>query len=66
MGAGTGSHRRSVYHQGLSIIKVRGEDNVADGLTKQVERSKMDKYMEKCGYVIREGRRDLGPYLGEV
>ncbi len=38
--------RRERIHP--SIIKVRGEDNVADGLTKQVEQSKMDIYMEKC------------------
>ena len=33
----------------LSIIKVKGEANVADGLTKHVDRSKLDKYMSKCG-----------------
>ncbi len=32
---------------GLSIIKVGGEDNVANGLTKHVERSNMEMYMEK-------------------
>ncbi len=47
----------------LSIIKVRGEDNVADGLTKHVERSKMEMYMEMCGIVRREGRRELCPYF---
>ena len=46
----------------LSMIKVRGEDNVADGLTKHVERSKMEMHMERCGFVRREGR----PYLGDV
>ncbi len=50
----------------LSIIKVRGEDNVADGLTKHVERSNMERFMEKCGFVRREGRHELCPYLGDV
>ncbi len=50
----------------LSIIMVRGEDNVADGLTKRVERSKMEMYMENCGFERRDGRRKLCPYLGDV
>ena len=50
----------------LSIVKVRGEDNVADGLTKHVERNKMERYMEKCGFALREGRHELGPHLGDV
>ena len=29
----------------LPIIKVRGEDNVADGLTTHVDRNKIDMYM---------------------
>ncbi len=47
----------------LSIIKARGEDNVADGLTKHLERSKMDMYMKTREFVRREGRRELCPYL---
>jgi hypothetical protein len=39
----------------LSIVKVLGEDNAADGLTKQVERNKMEMYMEKCCFTVREG-----------
>ncbi len=31
------------------LSKVRGEGNVADGLTKHVERSNMEMTMEKCG-----------------
>ncbi len=50
----------------LSIIKVCGEDNVADGLTKHVERSKMQMYTEKCGFVRREGGHEFPPYLGDV
>ncbi len=50
----------------LSIIKVRGVDNVADGLTKHVERSERGMYMERCGFVLHEGRHELRPYLGDV
>ncbi len=50
----------------LSIIKVRGEDNVADGLTKHVDLSKLEKYMNECGYTFRDGRHDLCPYLADV
>ncbi len=42
-------------HRGeLSIIKVRGEDNVADGVTKHVERSNVEMYMETCGFARRD------------
>ena len=50
----------------LSIVKVRGEDNVAGGLTKHVERSKMEMHTEKSGFVRREGRHELCSYLRDV
>ncbi len=50
----------------LSIIKLRGEDNAADGLTENVDRSTLDKYMIECGFIFRDGRRELCPYLGDV
>ncbi len=50
----------------LSIIKVRGEDSVADGLTKHVERGEMETYMEKCGFVRHAGRHELCPCFGDV
>ena len=50
----------------LSIVKVKGENNVADGLTKHVDRSKLDQYMKACGFVFREGRHDLCPHLGDA
>ncbi len=34
----------------LSIIKVQRDDNVADGLTEHVDRSKLEKYMSECGF----------------
>ncbi len=55
-----------VRGRGFSIIKVRGEDKLADGLTKRVERSKMEMYKERCGFVRPEGRHDLCPHLRDV
>ena len=49
----------------LSIVKAKGEENVADGLTKHVERQKMEQYMDACGMVRRSGRHELSPQLGE-
>ena len=49
----------------IVIEKVRGEDNVADGLTKHVDKPKMDQYLSECGFVRRSGRHELSPALGE-
>ena len=49
----------------LSIVKVKGEENVADGLAKHVDRQKMEQYVEACGMVRRSGRHELSPQLGE-
>ena len=49
----------------LKIVKVRGEDNVADGLTKHVDKPKMEQYLKACGFVRRSGRHELSPALGE-
>ncbi len=49
----------------IVIEKVRREDNVADGLTKQVDKTKMEQYMRECGFVKKEGRHELSPALGE-
>ena len=49
----------------LKIVKVKGEENVADGLTKHVDRQKMEQYVEACGMVRRSRRHELSPQLGE-
>ena len=36
----------------LKIVRVKGEDNVADGLTKHVDRSKLQKCMKKRGFTF--------------
>ena len=45
----------------LTIVKVKGEHNVADGLTKHVDRTKMDEYMKKRGLARRSWRHELCP-----
>ncbi len=47
----------------LSIIKVRGEDDVADGMTKYVVRSKLEKCANDCGFSFRDGRHELFTHL---
>jgi hypothetical protein len=49
----------------VSIVKVKGEENVADGLTKHVDRQKMEQYMDACGMARRSDRHELSPQLGE-
>ncbi len=49
----------------LDIVKVKGEENVADGLTKHVDRQKMDQYPKACGMVRRSERHELSPQLGK-
>ncbi len=50
----------------LPIVKVRGKENVADGLTKHVERGKIEMHMQKCGFVLCDGRQELCPHLGDT
>ncbi len=49
----------------LQIKKVKCEENVADCLTKHVERAKTDSYVKECGLARRRGRRELCPRLGD-
>ena len=48
----------------LQVKKVRGEDNLADILTKHVGRETLDKHMTSAGYERRTGRHWLSPALG--
>ncbi len=47
------------------MVKVKGENNVADGLTKHVDRSKLEKYMNECGFTLRDGQHEVCPHLGD-
>ena len=49
----------------LEIKKVKGEENVADGLTKHVGRQKMEQYKEASGVPRRSGRHELSPQFGD-
>ncbi len=49
----------------LKIVKVKGEENVADGLTKHVDRQKVEQCTTACGMVRRSGRHELSPQLGD-
>ena len=46
---------------GFSVVKVKGEENVADGVTKHVDRQKMEQYMNARCMVRRSGRHELSP-----
>ncbi len=48
----------------LEIRKVRGEDNLADVLTKRVSRDILDRHTQSAGYERRSGRHPLSPVLG--
>ncbi len=48
----------------LSIVKVECEEYVADGLTKHVDRQKMDHRVEACSMVRWSGRLELCPRFG--
>ncbi len=50
---------------GIDIRRAKGEDNVAYGPTKDVERVNMDKYMAKCGPRFAVGRDPRCPALGD-
>ncbi len=49
----------------LSVVKVKCEEKVADGLTKHVDRQKMEQYVEACSMVRRSGGHELCPRLGD-
>ena len=47
----------------IVIHKVKGEDNIADILTKFVDREKIDKAIKSAGLERRGGRHDIMPQL---
>ena len=49
----------------LSVVKSKGEENVADGWTKHVYRQKMEQHMAACSRVRRSGRHELCPRIGD-
>ncbi len=49
----------------LSVVKVVGEENEADGLTKHMDRQRMEQYVEACSMKRRSGRHELCPRQGD-
>ncbi len=49
----------------LEIKKVKGEESIADGMTRHVDRAKMDYYMKECGFARRSNMHELCPRLGD-
>ncbi len=49
----------------LKIVRVKGEDNVADGLTMHVGKQQMEQYMKTCEIVRKSERHEQIPMLGE-
>ena len=48
----------------FAVRKVPGEKNLADPLTKNVNRENMEEKMSLAGFVVRDGRHYLSPELG--
>ncbi len=49
----------------LIVVKVKRENNAADGLTKHVERHKMEEHAKARGAVRQSGRHELSHCLGD-
>ena len=45
----------------IEVRKVRGEDNLADALTKHVDQTSLGFHMTGTGQEVREGRHELAP-----
>ena len=45
----------------IKIVKVKGEDNIADALTKHVDHDNIGRHMTGTGQRIASGRHELAP-----
>ena len=50
----------------MVVSKVKGEDNLADALTKPVEGKLLSEHLDKVGSSLRVGRHKLAPILDTV
>ena len=50
-----------VNNKEVEVRKVRGEDNLADALTKHVDQSSTGRHMKGTGQAFKEGRHVLAP-----
>ncbi len=49
----------------LKIVNVKGDENVADGLTKHADGQTIEQYLKACGIVRRSAGHELSPKLGD-
>ena len=45
----------------IEMRKVKGEENVADALTKHLDQRSISKHLQATGQMIHEGRHELAP-----
>ena len=55
--------RQIACQRSLSLVKVLGADNIADVLTKHVDRATLCKHMKGMGLRQGEGRPELAPRI---
>ena len=48
------------------LLKIRGEDNTSDVLTKHVERKILEKHLSTLGLRFEDGRSDLAPTIKQA
>ena len=55
--------QEKVAKEQIEVIKVAGIHNLADILTKHVDREILQRMLYRCGYRIMTGRREIMPML---
>ena len=53
--------QEKVNNNDIEMRKVKGEDNVADALTKHLDQQNIIKHLQATGQMIQEGRHELAP-----
>ena len=58
--------QQNVLEGHIVVSKVKGEDNLADAITKGVEGKLLSEHLDKVGSSLFGGRRKLAPILDSV
>ena len=53
--------QEKVNSKEIEMRKVKGEDNIADALTKHLDQRNIEKHMQATGQWMSEGRHELAP-----
>ena len=53
--------QEKVSSKEIEMRKVKGEDNVADALTKHLEQRNIARHMQDTGQSVQDGRHELAP-----